>query len=373
MIDCAHYLESLKKNQISFYTGVPDSLLKNFCFYLQDHMPAQQHMIAANEGNAIALAAGHYLATGFPALVYLQNSGLGNTINPLISLCDTQVYSIPLLLMIGWRGEPGVSDEPQHIRQGEITETLLKTLGIEYAILPQETAQAIAITTDLLNSARQQKKPVALLVKKNSFTEYKISKPHSDFSLSREQAIIEVINLFNKDELIVATTGKAARELYELRESRQESHQRDFLNVGAMGHASMIALKLACEFPARRVICLDGDGAMLMHLGALVTIAKIKPANLIHIVLNNGMHESVGGQPTGALQINIVDLATAVGYSYAQSISTADELQQCLLQLSKQSQLSLLEIKLNAVSSGDLGRPKLTLAEMKDLFMQCQQ
>ena len=298
MIDVKETYEALIGSGIDMFTGVPDSLLKNICAYITDTTPRERHIIAANEGNAVGIAAGHYLATGKPALVYMQNSGLGNTVNPLLSLADEKVYSIPMVLMIGWRGEPGVHDEPQHAKQGEVTLALLDAMQIPYIILEDvgQIGPQVALAVN-------RKSPVAIVVRKGTFGSYKLKNASkNDYELSREQAMKLVVDHLRADDIIVSTTGKLSRELFEYREARQQGHGHDFLTVGSMGHSSSIALGIALEKPQRRVFCFDGDGAFIMHTGALGIVASMKPRNFYHILFNNNAHEGddTGPAATGA-------------------------------------------------------------------------
>ena len=272
MIAPENFVLALKKVGLNFFIGVPDSLLKSFCAYVDDHLPSGQHITAANEGNAVAIASGYHLATGKSAVVYMQNSGLGNTINPLTSLADKEVYQIPMLLVIGWRGEPGLADEPQHVKQGRITLQQLDLLEIPYQVLSDQSN-----VYDIANWVQEQLAttgaPVAIVVKKNTFASYKSSR-NSDFAtMSREEALAQILELAG-EALVVSTTGKTSREVFELRKIRQEV-QRDFLTVGSMGHTSSIALGIALGQPLKKVVCLDGDGSMLMHMGALCVNVRL--------------------------------------------------------------------------------------------------
>jgi len=275
MISCKKFYDYLAKGEIDFFTGVPDSLLKDICAYVSDNAPQKRNIIAANEGNAVALAAGYYLATGKIGLVYMQNSGLGNAVNPLTSLADPEVYSVPMLLLIGWRGEPGVKDEPQHVKMGKVTLNLLETLGMPYRILDEDYENKI---NDAIEYMKNNKAPYALVVKKGVFEEYKLQKKvKTNYELNREGAIKTVVQLLDEMDVVVSTTGKTSRELFELRDSNKQGHEKDFLTVGSMGHSSSIALGIALEKPNRNVYCFDGDGALIMHMGALSTIGNLKP------------------------------------------------------------------------------------------------
>ena len=315
MIKVEQFVSTLKSSGIDFFTGVPDSLLKSFCAYVTDNC-GENHVIAANEGGAVGLAAGHYLATGKPALVYMQNSGQGNAVNPLCSLADPDVYSIPMVLLVGWRGEPGVKDEPQHVKQGKVTVSLFETLGIPTEILPDDDESAADVTRKMVEKAKTESRPVALIVRKGLFAEYKLQNKKPDIAaLPREQAIEGVLRTLPEDAVVVSTTGMISREVYETRERLGQDHSRDFLTVGSMGHASMIAMGIAKTQPNRRVYCLDGDGASIMQMGNMAIVGSSECANLTHIVFNNAAHDSVGGQPTVGGAISLPIIAAACGYN----------------------------------------------------------
>lgn len=365
MIEVKETYEALVNSGIDMFTGVPDSLLKNICAYITDTAPREKHIIAANEGNAVGIAAGHYLATGKPALVYMQNSGLGNTVNPLLSLADEKVYSIPMVLMIGWRGEPGVHDEPQHVKQGEVTLALLDTMQIPYVIL--EDIKQIPAQVAL---ALERKAPTAIVIRKGTFGNYKLKNARTnDNPLSREEAMKLVVDHLRDSDVIVSTTGKLSRELFEYREAKQQGHGHDFLTVGSMGHSSSIALGIALEKPQKRVFCFDGDGAFIMHTGALGIVASMKPKNFFHILFNNNAHESVGGQPTIGYELDAVTMAKASGYKQAFRATTKEEMTNALQQLEQTEGPVLLELRVKIDSRDDLGRPTTTPIENKNAFM----
>lgn len=368
MANCKLFYECLSRNEIDFFTGVPDSLLKDFCAFVTDNTPKNHNIIAANEGNAIALAAGHYMATGKIGLVYMQNSGLGNAINPLTSLIDSEVYSIPMLLLIGWRGEPGIKDEPQHVKMGKVMLGMLENMQIPYQILDENFEKIIKEAKIYMEN---KKAPYAIVVRKGTFDDYRLqNKKETGFELNREEAIKTIISLLNEKDIIVSTTGKASRELFELREFNKQGHEKDFLTVGSMGHSSSIAFGIALEKPGRQVYCFDGDGALIMHMGSLATIGSLKPKNLKHIVFNNFAHESVGGQPTAAYSIDIPLIAKANGYLDAFSAETKGDLVDKLKKLQKIDGPVLLEIKINKVSRKDLGRPTTSPINNKEDFMR---
>lgn len=367
MIDPKAFVNNLAVYGLDFYTGVPDSLLKDFCAYVDDHSPAGKHIIAANEGNAVAMAAGFHMATGKSAVVYLQNSGLGNTVNPITSIADKEVYQTPMLLVVGWRGEPGVNDEPQHIKQGRITPQQLDLLEIPYRLL-EANSNVQALAAWVREQLTVTRAPVALLVKKDAFAEYNSKrKPLLNTSLMREAALAELLNLA-ENAAIVSTTGKTSREVFELRVQRGDA-QRDFLMVGGMGHTASIALGVALGQPSKRVVCLDGDGSVLMHMGALPVIGSMQPTNLVHVLLNNAAHESVGGQPTVADRVDFRAVALACGYTAYAQATTHGELRACWQELTAKVGPVMLEVCITTGSRADLGRPTSTPHENKQAFM----
>ena len=374
MIRPEYFYNTLKDNGIDFYTGVPDSLLKNLCAYITDHAEKKNNIIAANEGGAMGLAAGHYLATGKTPVVYMQNSGLGNTVNPLMSLTDKDVYNIPVLLVIGWRGEPGVHDEPQHVKQGKATLPLLEAMGIKYEVLTAEEDDLKAQVERAVEHMNETKEAFALVVRKGTFDNYKLtSQPSaltSSLSLTREEAIQAVAASMDEQAVVVSTTGMISRELFEYRAGKGEGHHRDFLTVGSMGHASQIALGIALEKTGRNVYCFDGDGASIMHMGNMGIVGTMMPDNYYHIVFNNGAHDSVGGQPTIGFQIDLPEIATSCGYKTVISVSNMDDLKETLATLTDNDAPLLLEIKVKKGNRPDLGRPTTTPVENKEALMK---
>lgn len=363
------FINKLAESDITCFAGVPDSLLKSFCAYLTDHVDARNHTIAANEGGAVAIAAGHFLATGHPACVYMQNSGEGNAVNPLVSLTDPLVYGIPVLLLIGWRGRPGEHDEPQHSKQGMITTGLLSVLGIRFEVLSKNEAES-AIQIGRAVAALQQNEVFALIAEKDTFEEYPCSdKGEDSFSMSREEAIAAVAASLGERDCIVSSTGMISRELFEYRTAMAQGHERDFLTVGSMGHASQIALGIAMAQPDRRVWCFDGDGAAIMHMGGLAIAASRRPDNFIHVVFNNGAHDSVGGQPTVGLQIDLPGVAKAMGYAAIRSVDDSEALSVILNEVKNLSGPVFLEIKVTKGHRKNLGRPTTTPVENKEAFM----
>lgn len=369
MIRPEYFIETLLKNGIDCFAGVPDSLLKNICAYITDHFDAQHNIIAANEGAAIGLAAGHYLATGQPACVYMQNSGEGNIINPLASLTDQEVYNIPVLLLIGWRGRPGVHDEPQHVKQGKVTTGLLNVMGINYEVLAKEEDKAEKQIAKALK-ALQNKDLFALVIEKDTFEEYKLQNVEkNDLTLSREEAVQTVAASLGEKDCIVSTTGMISRELFEYRAAMNQGHERDFLTVGSMGHASQIALGIALAQPARRVWCFDGDGAIIMHMGSMAIVGNKAPKNYVHVVFNNGAHDSVGGQPTVGLKIDLSTIAKAVHYANVFCVDNKTSLLDALRVVNRLEGPILLEVKVKKGNRKDLGRPTTTPVQNKEALM----
>lgn len=372
LIDPAKFCSALDRSGFGFFTGVPDSLLKDFLLHVRNSYPAEMHVITANEGNAVALASGHYLATGKPGIVYMQNSGLGNAVNPLLSLADRLVYSIPMLLIIGWRGEPsGKKDEPQHAKQGQVTLALLDAMGIEFELLNSNTNNFDQIVMKLTSKMKKTSSPVALVVSAGTFGSFlPNAQPDSSYEMSREDAIKQIIGKVSPDDLIVSTTGMASRELFECRDRLGHGHEADFLTVGSMGHCSQIALGIALKTPNRRVICIDGDGAALMHMGAIPVIGQSKPANFLHIVINNGAHDSVGGQPTAGRHLDFSNIAIASGYITADSVHSRDQLNKLVEVMRSTNGPSFIEVKVRSGSRSDLGRPKTSPIQNKIAFME---
>jgi len=365
MIDCDNFLTILKKNGIKFYTGVPGSILKNFCRRL---LTEEKHIMAANEGAAIALAAGYHLATGEIGLVYMQNSGLGNAINPITSLIDEDVYQIPILMLIGLRG--GKHDEVQHKRMGKITKSLLKLVNIPYALLPPNEFKAKKLISKAIAKIKKTNNSFALLVKPNTFSPYQLKqKSLISSDLSREDAIKIILDSLGEKDILVTTTGKASREVFEYRIQKEGKFYRDFLTVGSMGHSSQIALGIAISKPDREVYCLDGDGAALMHLGSLQVIALQEVKNFKHILVNNQAHDSVGGifftKP-----IEFTKLAKAMGYTATITVKNKQELKKGIEFLKKIEGPCLLEILVRRGARSTLSRPSVAPIVRKKRFME---
>lgn len=371
MISPKSFYNHLHDRGVEFYAGVPDSLLKNLCAYIADHAPADRNIIAANEGGAIALAAGYHLATGKIPVVYMQNSGIGNAVNPLLSLTDKLVYNIPVLLVIGWRGQPGVKDEPQHLKQGLVTESLLDAMGIRHEVLVDDERGLERQLDGAIGYVTETGEAFALIVRKGTFDSYKLqSAAASSLSLSRERAIQLVARSVSPHDAIVSTTGMISRELFEYRAAQGQGHHQDFLTVGSMGHASQIALGVALNQPGRRVFCFDGDGAAIMHTGGMAIVGTNSPKNYYHVVFNNGAHDSVGGQPTVGLKVDIPTIARACGYKTVITVDNEEDLVKQLEVLETRPAPLLLEVKVKKGARADLGRPTTTPIQNKNALMQ---
>ena len=354
-----------------FYTGVPDSQLKALCNYLMNTygIDPEHHIIAANEGNCTALAAGYHLATGKVPVVYMQNSGEGNIINPVASLLNDKVYAIPMIFVVGWRGEPGVHDEPQHIYQGEVTVKLLEDMGIQPFVLSKDTTEdELQRVMDQFQKVLDAGKDVAFVIRKGALEYDEKVEYKNDNIMVREEIIQHIVKVSGEDP-IVSTTGKASRELFETRVANGQSHKYDFLTVGSMGHSSSIALGVALNKPDKKIWCVDGDGAVLMHMGSMAVLGANKPQNLIHVVINNGAHETVGGMPTVASQIDLVAIAKACGYPRAISVDNFEDLDRELISAKNCNELCLIEVKCSIGAREDLGRPTTSAKENKENFM----
>lgn len=363
-------LKQIEKMGIEVIAGVPDSTLKQFCDGLQTYEGALKHYVPANEGAAVGIAAGTYLATGKPACVYLQNSGIGNTVNPLASLANRDVYGIPMLFIVGWRGEPGVKDEPQHVFQGKITCELYDTMAVPYSVIDSQTTWEEML--DILEKAEEcfgKNEQYAIIVKKGTFEAEDKFVWKNGNTLNREETLGSLLNMIPRDACIVSTTGKISRELYEQSNRLYGNHDSIFMTVGGMGHASMIAFGIAQSDERRRVVCIDGDGAALMHMGALPFLASNAPKNYVHIVINNQAHESVGAMPTGCRDVNFADIAKAAGYKKALRIKTQTELSGLADMIENAEGPVLMEIMVTLDSRPDLCRPAETAEENRNTFM----
>ena len=367
MILVKELFNTLKKNKISFFTGVPDSVLKNLLSYFNKFYNSK-HIIAVNEGSAVSIGMGYYLSTKKIPCVYLQNSGLGNAINPLISIANQKVYSIPLLLIIGWRGSPNKKDEPQHMAKGKITTRLLKLLDINYCVLRDK--KDLGSLSKLIKNARITKKTVACLIenkilksnKKYSQIKKKIGLPY------RRDFILQLLKQISNDTKIISTTGYTSRELAQIRKEKKLFKGKDFYMVGGMGHASMVSFGYSLN-SKKQVICLDGDGSILMHLGSIRTFGYFGHSKLKHILLNNNAHESVGGQPTTAAKIDFKKLVKSLGYKNYFKISKSEQMNFIIKSFLTSKGPSFLEVLINEGTLNNLSRPR-DLIKIKNQFME---
>ena len=368
MIDPKAFLEILTGLDIDFFTGVPDSLLKSFNQVLP--MNPRQHLIAANEGNAIALGIGHYLATQKLPCIYMQNSGFGNAVNPLLSTCVPSVYGIPMLLLIGWRGQPNIKDEPQHVHVGKTMLQSLEAMEIPFQLLSPEFIETKSALEKACRDARQHRSPFALIVPKDFFAKTSQETKQLDTGLTREQALKIVASHAPANAKYFATTGHLGRELYEHRQTQGQPHHDDFLNIGSMGHCSQIALgfHLGSKKPT---VCLDGDGALLMHLGALAICGQYAHAQhgFYHILFNNGVHDSVGAQPTVGHKVDWSLMAKACGYESYVRVEDEQGLVAACSGLFSKNKTCFIEIMIQPGARKDLGRPTQTPTQSLSQFL----
>lgn len=371
MVNQQYLFESLKNLGVDFFTGVPDSLLNNFCLYMVENIPDGQHVMAANEGNAIAIAAGHYMATGNIPVVYMQNSGIGNATNPLLSLTHDCVYGIPMILVIGWRGDPAINDHAQHKKQGELTPVLMKDMDIPYEILDDENT-VIEKFTWAVEKAKEISAPVALIAKKAILTE-KVKKqdyPESRL-MNREEAVSAVVDVLGGDAIYLGTTGRATREVHEQLKAHGVGEGHEWQNVGSMGHVSSVGLGIALAKPKQKVVVFDGDAAAVMHMGALATNCRYKAGNLIHIVLNNGVNESVGGQPSAGYVVNLTEVAAACGYrTPGHAVETKEELQAILKDYEKGEMPLFVDVHVRQGIRSDMPKLNIDHKAQKEALMK---
>jgi len=367
MINPLEFYNAIKANGIEFFTGIPDSLLREFCFCIDENTSKSNHIISSNEGASIGLAIGYNLSTNKIPIVYLQNSGLGNIINPYTSLVHKSVFNIPVLFFIGWRGEPGVQDEPQHFFQGKITEDLLNLLEISFEVLEPETNRAINQLKNVVQKIKSTGQPHALLVKTKTFNKYDYKKTSSLPSLNREECIELLLSKIGKEDIVISTTGKTSRELYEI-SSKNKNTNPKFFTIGGMGHSSQIALGIS-NFSSKRVFCLDGDGSIIMHMGSLGIIGQHSSGSLYHILFNNGTHESVGGQPSIGNNIDFKKLSNSLGYSSYYKVTTLKNLTEFFDNIEDTSSVPcFVEIQIESFSRNDLGRPGESPKKQKENF-----
>lgn len=364
-------LAQLENMGIDTIAGVPDSTLKQFCDGVQTYQGKMSHYVTVNEGAAVGVAIGSYLATGRPACVYMQNSGIGNAVNPLASLANKDVYGVPVLFIVGWRGEPGVKDEPQHVFQGKITCQLFETLAVDYSVIDSDTTdEQMDAVLQKAEETLSRGKQFAIIVKKGTFEKEEPFQWSNGNPMVREEVLGRILRVLSRDVVIVSTTGKISRELYEQSDAIYGGHENIFMTVGGMGHASMIALGIAEKRPDKKIVCIDGDGAALMHMGALPFIAARGPKNFYHIVINNMAHESVGAMPTGCQQASFAEIAASAGYRKADMLKTPEAVEQIGSLIKAEEGPVLFEIPVSLGARSDLGRPKESARENKESFMK---
>ncbi len=365
------FLDELKKIGIEVIAGVPDSTLKQFCDALQLKTDVFSHYVTANEGAAVGVATGSYLASGKAACVYLQNSGIGNIINPVVSIANEKVYGIPMLFLVGWRGEPGVKDEPQHVFQGEITCSLFEQMGIEYAVVDKSLSfERVQEILAYAKAKLREEKQFAIILKKDTFEKGETYQWENGYPLVREEVLGALIRSIPRDVAIVSTTGKISRELYEQSNQIRGEHDALFMTVGGMGHASMIAFGISKQKPNQKVFCVDGDGAALMHMGALPFLSSNAGENFIHVIINNQAHESVGAMPLGCSEFQVSKIAEASGYREVMCVATQEALAEVLGRLDSLQGPCLIEVMVGLGSRADLCRPKESAQENKKHFME---
>jgi len=374
MISCDEIFEVFRRNDLTFFTGVPDSTFKGWMTFLEEkHGKELTQIIAANECEATAIATGYHLSTGKVAVVYMQNSGLGKTVNPITSLCDPEVYSIPIVMMVGWRGEPGKKDEPQHKKMGRITIPLLETLEVPYKILPEDIEKADEVITEMKNITEKENTPVAIIIRKGIIEQYNAEENnkiyYNTFEMTREDAIKTIVDTLEGSEIIVSTTGKTSRELFEYRIERNEKPM-DFYTVGGMGCAASIALGITLQKPEKEIFVFDGDGAVIMQMGSLATIGHYKPSNFNHILFDNRAHDSTGGQMTVSDTVDFEKVALSCGYRNVIAVSTRDTLKQAITKMKSLKGPKMLIVKIKKGARENLGRPTTTPIENKKNFME---
>jgi phosphonopyruvate decarboxylase len=351
---------------VRFATGVPDSLLAPLCDQVDDRRSIQ-HIIAASEGSALALGGGHYLATGQRPLIYMQNSGLPNAINPYLSMCHPSAYAIPSIWVIGWRGEPGVPDEPQHRAIGAATEGLLALLNVPVFMLRSGDADEL----DRLEAWMQDREQgtVAVLVSARAVdADRRAPRRLEARPLKRREVLEHLVTGLDEEDTIFAGIGHVGRELLAVRGGAPTEFAGDLLCVGGMGHASQFALGFALARPERRVWCLDGDGAFTMHMGACSWLTRHPEQRFIHVLFDNGVHASVGGQPVCGQAVDFGRIAGALGYQHIERVSTLPAAQAALDQARARRAPTFLWCMVDERSASGLPRPRLELAARRELF-----
>ena len=364
MIKVDALINLLKKNNTNFFTGVPDSVLKELSSYLKNK---RNHIIATNEGAAVSIGIGHYLSTKKIPCIYMQNSGLSNALNPLISIAHKKVYSIPLILVIGWRGSPRIKDEPQHNVKGKITQQLLKLLNIKYTVL--KSNKDFAKFDKQIKYAKKSKSIVACLIERGTLQKIIKSNSKKDFyNLDKEFFLKKLLEELPSKSKVIASTGYNSRELMYLRKKFNFNNSKDFYMVGGMGHTSSVALGFSLS-SKNKTFCIDGDGSFLMHLGSIMTAGNFANKNFKYILLNNNTHDSVGGQSTNADNIDFDRLSKSLGFKKFYSIKKKQNLRKIIKNFIKINSPSFLEVKVTNSKIKKLPRPD-DLIKIKNQFMK---
>lgn len=363
MIYVEDLLNTLKKKKINFFTGVPDSVLKNLTYKFK-----KNHISVNNEGTAVSLAAGYYLATGKLPCVYMQNSGLGNAINPLISITNKNIYSIPSILIIGWRGSPNSKDEPQHQVMGKKTKQILKLLGIKYFVARNK--KDLEKFEKMIEYSRSKLTSIACLIERSSIKNKKSKtqkKIINKYKVYRYNFIKELVDLIKIKSNVISSTGFISRELDHILSKKKYLNIKPFYMVGGMGHSASLTLGVSLK-SKKQNICLDGDGALLMHLGSLGIVKKYGKKNFKYILLRNDTHESVGCQPTNSTHINYKILSKSFGFRKYLLITKELDFKNVVKKLINSPGPSFLEVRIKNGSISNLGRPK-NLKFVKKKFM----
>ena len=369
MIKASQLINLLTKEELNFITGIPCSILKDFLSGLSEKKGQIEHIIATSEEEAMSIGVGYYLATAKIPIVYMQNSGLARSVDVLTSLANKEVYNVPILLLISWRGDPSKKDEPQHLKMGKITPKILKTLNIPYTVLSDSKPKIVKEIKVAKKYLENNSLPYAIIIKKGLIKPDQTKKQKDVYLLSREETIKIIINNLKNDEVIISTTGKTSRELFEYRETKKQSHKTDFYTVGSMGCSAAIALGIALGKPKKKIFVFDGDGSVLMQMGSLATIGHYLPKNFYHIIFDNNTYDSTGGQKTVSDTVNFNKIAFACGYKNVKTVFTQKKLVNIIQNLKMSSGPKMLVIKIKNGSRKDLGRPTITPSENKKLLM----
>ena len=363
MIKTEEFISFLTKKKINFFCGVPDSTLNSFLNALS--IKKKKNVIAPNEGGAVALAMGYYLKTKKIPLVYMQNLGLGNATDPLTSLCAPEVYSIPMVLLIGWRGNPHMKDEPQHLVTGKNTLNILKLFKIKTVII--RSNKSFKSIGKIINHSQKFKKIVAIVVPPGIFSKLSVKVKKSNLPI-RSNVIEKILRSVKKNTRIISTIGFSSREFFQVKKEKKIKNGKLFLMVGGMGHASATSLGVHLNSGKNEVICVDGDGAFLMHMGNVATAGVYAKKNFKYILFDNNAHESTGVQPTISNKINFKKIASGFGFKKVYELKTKKDVENKLSKIMKLTQPTFIRIVVATGTFKKLERPK-DLYEIKDKFM----